>query len=104
MGRHSLQVGDVTDNPLIEHVQSAGAEVLATQSWFRVRQNSITAVAQGILQVLNLILLGAGVISMPWTIAIAAGLVIAETVVHASTLTPVTEGNIHTLTNALKRE
>ena len=54
MGRHSLQVGDVADNPLIEHVQSAGAEVLARQSWFRVRQNSITAVAQGVLQVLNL--------------------------------------------------
>lgn len=86
----SISVGTITDNELVNRLQEAAGNAIAEQSWFKRRQNTLAAVAQGVLQFTNAALFLAGFLPLPVTIAIAIVIIAAEIVVHAISRTPVT--------------
>lgn len=83
-------VHTITDNDLVDALQEVAEDALSRQPWFVRRKNTLAAIAQAVLQFANLgITLAVG--SPVWvTFAIAAAIILAEVVFHASTRGPVT--------------
>lgn len=99
-----ITAGEIVDNPLVNKVQEATAAVLREQKVTEARKNTLFAIAQGILQFGNIGLLIAG--QVPWyvTVAIAAVLVVAETMAHAFTPGPLTKSAVKKVENELLRK
>lgn len=89
-----LTVADLLDNPLSDLVQEAGADALAEQSWFARRKNTITAVVQIILQVLNLMAFQLADVHWAVTVIIALIIGVGEVIIHAATKGPVTPSGV----------
>lgn len=91
MGKHSnLTVRQISDNDLVNKIEDAASDALAKQSWWERRKNSLTAVANLILQAANVLIFALGDVPGYVTVIIALVISLAEIIVHASTKTPVT--------------
>lgn len=89
-----LTVREITDNPLVDRIQDAGARVLVEQSWWSEKKNSLAGVANLILQVANFTV-GLTVGLPVWAIILIAVVIgLAEVVVHATTKGPVTKSGL----------
>lgn len=89
-----LTVREITENPLVDRIQDAGARVLAEQSWWGERKNSLAAVAQLVLQLANFTV-GLTVGLPVWAIVLIAVVIgVAEVVIHATTKGPVTKSGL----------
>ena len=88
MSRYTVHT--ITDNDLVNALQEGAGDALARQPWFVRRKNTLAAIAQAVLQLANLgVTLAVG--SPVWvTFTIAAVIIAAEVVFHASTRGPVT--------------
>lgn len=91
MGKHStITARQISDNELVNKIEDAASSALVNQPWWARRKNSLTAVANIILQAANLILFAVTGLPIGVTIAIAIVISLAEVVIHASTKAPVT--------------
>lgn len=90
----ALTVREITDDPLVNKIQEAGARVLVEQSWWAEKKNSVAAVAQLILQLANFTI--GLTVGLPWWAIVLIALVIgvAEVIVHATTKGPVTKSGV----------
>lgn len=103
MAKHSsgtVSVDTITHNELVNRIQYAAGDAIAGQSWFKRRQNTLAAVAQGVLQFANAGLFLAGVLPLPLTIIVAVLIILAEIVVHAATKSPVTPASAREIERA----
>ncbi|MGP6175449.1 hypothetical protein [Corynebacterium sp. A21] len=93
MAKH-ISVADLLDNPIADAVQEAGVAAIHDQGWFARRKNSLTAAAQVVLQILNLLIFTMGDVHWGITLGVAIVIGVAEVIVHASSRGPVTPSGI----------
>lgn len=96
-----LTAKQIYDNDLINRGQKAVSNVLAEQSWFEEKKNTLAAVSQGVIQLANVGLFAAGITSVPLLIAVAAIVIVAEIIFHAATRGPVTPSGAEKIVNRL---
>lgn len=91
MGKHStITARQISDNDLVNRIEGAAGDALAKQPWWDRRKNSLTAVAQLVLQAANVALFALGDVPLVVTVIVALVISLAEIVVHAATKAPVT--------------
>lgn len=73
------------DSPVINAIQDAGSDLIKQQGFWGLRKNSLTAAAQVILQLANILLFIETDIPVWVTVTIAAVVGIAEIIVQAGT-------------------
>ncbi|MFR4188849.1 MAG: hypothetical protein ACLT2I_02660 [Corynebacterium variabile] len=90
MPKSPVTVTQISDNELVNRIEEAAATALASQSWWARRKNTLTAIAQIILQAANVALFALGNVPLTVTIAVAVVISLAEVIVHAASKAPVT--------------
>lgn len=103
MSTAKVSVKQISDNDLVNKIEEATGNALAEQPWFVRRKNTLTAIAQFILQAANVALFALGDVHVGVTIAVAVILSLAEIVVHAATKAPVTPAAAGKITKAAER-
>lgn len=81
---------DVSNSKIANELEPVLNQVLQSQSWFEKRKNTLFAVANGIIQIANL--LAFATFAVPWQVTVAIGVLVflAEAVLHGRTRGPVT--------------
>lgn len=100
MAKHSLEVVEISDNPIVNTIESVASDYISQQSWFKQHQNTILSVGQGVLQALNILLtiISGGTYPLWVTILVAVILSAAQVFVTAATSAPITPKNTEKLT------
>lgn len=103
MATAKISVKQISDNDLVNKIEEAAGNALSEQSWFSRRKNTLTAIAQFILQAANVALFALGDVHIGVTIAVAIILSLAEIVVHAATKAPVTPASAGKIAQAAQK-
>ncbi|MDD2326620.1 MAG: hypothetical protein PHW63_11625, partial [Alphaproteobacteria bacterium] len=80
-----ITVDEVVNNSTVNKVQNAVEEVLKKQPVSQRRKNTYFAIAQGVLQIGNIVAFALVGYSWVYTLILALVLAVAETVAHAFT-------------------
>jgi len=95
---------DITTDPLIVRIKDVGAEAIAGTTFWKQRYNSLTSIAQVVLQLANLLVFVNTDIHWGFTVGAAVLVGMAEIIMQAATRTPVTPHVVEQMVNTARRE